>query len=101
MGRSLGLRVGMRYGHPALALAGPPALALAGPPALALAGPPARQADLRAIPSAAVARVEVLRDGAAAQYGSAAIAGVVNLVLREETDGGELTLHGGLGGGNG
>ena len=41
--------------------------------------------DLRAIPSAALARVEVLRDGAAAQYGSDAIAGVINLVLRDNT----------------
>ena len=50
--------------------------------------------DLRAIPSAAVARVEVLRDGAAAQYGSDAIAGVINLALKEGT-GGELVVHGG------
>ena len=57
--------------------------------------------DLSALPSAAVARVEVLRDGAAAQYGSDAIAGVINLVLKERTDGGELTLNGGFGGGDG
>ena len=50
--------------------------------------------DLRAIPSAAVARVEVLRDGAAAQYGSDAIAGVINLALKDTT-GGEVTVHGG------
>ena len=50
--------------------------------------------DLRAIPAAAVARVEVLRDGAAAQYGSDAIAGVINLALKEDT-GGELNVHGG------
>ncbi|MCC2978334.1 TonB-dependent receptor [Sphingomonas sp. PL-96] len=37
--------------------------------------------DLNAIPSAALGRVEVLRDGASAQYGSDAIAGVINLVL--------------------
>ena len=48
--------------------------------------------DLRAIPSAALARVEVLRDGAAAQYGSDAIAGVINLVLREST-GGQITAY--------
>ena len=48
--------------------------------------------DLRAIPSAALARVEVLRDGAAAQYGSDAIAGVINLVLRENT-GGQITAY--------
>ncbi len=39
--------------------------------------------DLNAIPQSAMDRVEVLRDGAAAQYGSDAIAGVVNLVVRE------------------
>jgi iron complex outermembrane receptor protein len=39
--------------------------------------------DLNAIPSSAFERVEVLRDGAAAQYGSDAIAGVVNLVLKD------------------
>ncbi len=39
--------------------------------------------DLNAIPSSAVDRLEVLRDGASAQYGSDAIAGVVNLVVKE------------------
>src|SRR5262249_39662062 len=38
--------------------------------------------DLNALPSSAVERVEVLRDGASAQYGSDAIAGVVNVVMR-------------------
>lgn len=41
--------------------------------------------DLNAIPVAAIARIEVLRDGAAAQYGSDAIAGVINIVLKSET----------------
>lgn len=40
--------------------------------------------DLNAIPPSAVARAEVLRDGASAQYGSDAIAGVINLRLRED-----------------
>jgi iron complex outermembrane recepter protein len=40
--------------------------------------------DLNAIPQIALSRVEVLRDGAAAQYGSDAIAGVMNLVLRKD-----------------
>lgn len=40
--------------------------------------------DLNTIPLAAVERVEILRDGAAAQYGSDAIAGVVNIVLRRD-----------------
>ncbi len=39
--------------------------------------------DLNAIPQSAIERVEVLRDGASAQYGSDAIAGVVNMVVRE------------------
>jgi iron complex outermembrane receptor protein len=39
--------------------------------------------DLNAIPAGAVDRIEVLRDGASAQYGSDAIAGVVNMVLKE------------------
>jgi iron complex outermembrane receptor protein len=39
--------------------------------------------DLNALPGGAVERIEVLRDGAAAQYGSDAIAGVVNVVLKE------------------
>ena len=39
--------------------------------------------DLNAFPSSAVERIEVLRDGASTQYGSDAIAGVVNLVLKE------------------
>ena len=48
--------------------------------------------DLNAIPLAAIERVEVLRDGASAQYGSDAIAGVVNIQLREAREGGEATL---------
>jgi iron complex outermembrane recepter protein len=38
--------------------------------------------DLNAIPASSIERIEVLRDGAAAQYGSDAIAGVVNIVLK-------------------
>ncbi|WP_371132961.1 TonB-dependent receptor domain-containing protein [Lutibacter sp.] len=48
--------------------------------------------DLNAIPAAAIKRIEVLRDGASAQYGSDAIAGVINIVLKDDTDG----LTGGL-----
>lgn len=43
--------------------------------------------DLNAIPVAAIKRIEVLRDGASAQYGSDAIAGVINIVLKDNTDG--------------
>jgi iron complex outermembrane recepter protein len=39
--------------------------------------------DLNAIPTNAIARIEVLRDGAASQYGSDAIAGVINIVLKD------------------
>ncbi|TQV72681.1 TonB-dependent receptor [Exilibacterium tricleocarpae] len=43
--------------------------------------------DLSSIPLSAIERVEILRDGAAAQYGSDAIAGVINLVLKESPGG--------------
>jgi len=43
--------------------------------------------DLNAIPAAAIERIEVLRDGAAAQYGSDAIAGVINIVLKDRASG--------------
>ena len=42
--------------------------------------------DLNAIPAAAIQRLEVLRDGAAAQYGSDAIAGVINIVLNDNVN---------------
>lgn len=48
--------------------------------------------DLNTIPMSAVQTIEVLRDGASAQYGSDAIAGVINVRLREARDGGDLTL---------
>ncbi|THD67859.1 TonB-dependent receptor [Robertkochia marina] len=43
--------------------------------------------DLNAIPVTAIKRIEVLRDGAAAQYGSDAIAGVINIVLNDQREG--------------
>ncbi len=46
--------------------------------------------DMNAIPTASIKKIEVLRDGAAAQYGSDAIAGVINIVLKKDT--GELDL---------
>ena len=46
--------------------------------------------DLSAIPTNAIDRIEILRDGAAAQYGSDAIAGVINIVLKRNTN--ELSL---------
>ncbi len=42
--------------------------------------------DLNTIPAASIERIEVLRDGAAAQYGSDAIAGVINIVLRKDVN---------------
>ena len=48
--------------------------------------------DLNTIPTVALDRIEVLRDGASAQYGSDAIAGVVNLRLREARSGGGATV---------
>ncbi|NIJ52047.1 TonB-dependent receptor [Dyadobacter arcticus] len=47
--------------------------------------------DLNAIPAAAIERIEILRDGAAAQYGSDAIAGVINIVLKESVN--QLTAN--------
>ncbi|MGQ0739943.1 MAG: TonB-dependent receptor [Bacteroidota bacterium] len=41
--------------------------------------------DLNALPAASIERVEILRDGASAQYGSDAIAGVMNLILKKST----------------
>lgn len=49
--------------------------------------------DFNAIPAAAIERIEVLRDGAAAQYGSDAIAGVINIVLKDDTDSGDADLY--------
>nr|WP_315222171.1 TonB-dependent receptor [uncultured Duganella sp.] len=51
--------------------------------------------DINAIPLAAIQRIEVLRDGAAAQYGSDAIAGVINIVLKTQTS--ETSLSGTVG----
>ncbi len=47
--------------------------------------------DMNAIPAAAIERIEVLRDGAAAQYGSDAIAGVINIVLKDASEGGHIS----------
>ncbi len=47
--------------------------------------------DMNMIPAAAIERIEVLRDGAAAQYGSDAIAGVINIVLKSSAEGGSVS----------
>ncbi|MFQ3236724.1 MAG: iron complex outermembrane receptor protein [Paraglaciecola sp.] len=49
--------------------------------------------DISVIPSIALKQVEILRDGAAAQYGSDAIAGVMNFVLKDDAEGGTLTAR--------
>jgi iron complex outermembrane receptor protein len=48
--------------------------------------------DMNAIPAASIKRIEVLRDGAAAQYGSDAIAGVINIVLNDADEGGKVAV---------
>ena len=48
--------------------------------------------DIATIPTAALKTIEVLRDGAAAQYGSDAIAGVINFILKDNTEGASLTV---------
>ena len=49
--------------------------------------------DINAIPVSAIERIEVLRDGAAAQYGSDAIAGVINIILKADTSGGSVSAE--------
>ena len=51
------------------------------------------QVDLNSIPTAAVERIEVLKDGASAIYGSDAIAGVVNVILRQNFEGAEANAY--------
>jgi iron complex outermembrane receptor protein len=49
--------------------------------------------DLNSIPLAAVDRIDILKDGASARYGSDAIAGVVNIILKDEYNGGDITTY--------
>jgi iron complex outermembrane receptor protein len=53
-------------------------------------------ADLSAIPTDAIKRVEILRDGASAQYGSDAIAGVMNIILKDKFEYGSVSLTSGV-----
>ncbi len=55
----------------------------------------AQGVDFSTIPAAAIERVEVLRDGASAQYGSDAIAGVVNVVLKDAREGYSVSVQSG------
>ena len=57
------------------------------------AGNGAHGVDVGMIPGLAVKRVEVLRDGAASQYGSDAIAGVINFVMKDAPEGGDLVVQ--------
>ena len=54
-------------------------------------------ADLSGLPGIAVSRIEVLLDGASAVYGSDAVGGVVNIILRRDLEGGELRASAGVG----
>ena len=56
-------------------------------------GVPGMATNVNALPTAALDRVEVLRDGASALYGSDATAGVINAILRRQHDGGQLRLR--------
>jgi iron complex outermembrane receptor protein len=53
-------------------------------------------ADISAIPTDAIERVEILRDGASAQYGSDAIAGVMNIILKKGTTNSAVTVRSGI-----
>ena len=53
----------------------------------------AQGVDISSIPALALKQVEVLRDGASSQYGSDAIAGVINFVLRDANEGGDLQVN--------
>jgi len=52
--------------------------------------------DISGIPIDAIKDIQVLRDGASAQYGSDAIAGVINIILKDGTEGGSATLRTGI-----
>ena len=55
----------------------------------------AEAVDLNLIPASAIDHIEVLTDGAAAQYGSDAIAGVINVILKKKNHGGSVSAQGG------
>ncbi|HEU4521367.1 MAG TPA: TonB-dependent receptor [Thermoanaerobaculia bacterium] len=52
--------------------------------------------DLNAIPASAIQEIEILREGAAAQYGSDAIAGVINLVMKSDAEPLRISVKGGM-----
>lgn len=51
--------------------------------------------DMKSIPAAAIKRIEVMRDGASAQYGSDAIAGVINIILKDDSEGTDVRFFSG------
>ncbi len=57
---------------------------------------PTAAPDLNTIPAAAIERIEILKDGASAVYGSDAIAGVVNVILKKKYSGSEASTYGGV-----
>ncbi|RZV37144.1 MAG: hypothetical protein EX272_06160 [Chromatiales bacterium] len=57
------------------------------------AGNGAHGVDIGMIPGMAIKRVEVLRDGAASQYGSDAIAGVINFIVKDAAEGGSVKVQ--------
>jgi len=52
--------------------------------------------DMKSIPAAAIDHIEVLRDGASAQYGSDAIAGVINIILKKDIDFTQVNINSGI-----
>jgi len=57
---------------------------------------PSNFVDINSVPLVAVDRIEILRDGASATYGADAIAGVVNIILKDEYNGADLYTHYGI-----
>lgn len=62
---------------------------------VAIGGSGTQGPDVATIPASAIKSIEVLRDGASAQYGSDAIAGVINFILDDSSQGASLTFEGG------
>ena len=60
---------------------------------VSIGGSGTQNPDIATIPASAIGSVEVLRDGASAQYGSDAIAGVINFRLKENNSGGSLSIQ--------
>ena len=51
---------------------------------------------MKSIPAAAIDHIEVLRDGASAQYGSDAIAGVINIILKKNVEDVTMNINSGI-----